>query len=785
MTNFTNLKLRAKLMCGFIAVAVVAAVIGAVGVQKIKHIAVEDTQLYEKATVPIGDLGEVMVAFQLVRIELRELIDTTNPEEREKIRDTIKKQRAAIGEKVAAIEKTMTSEEGRQRLGDYKRVRLEYGRDIERVERFAALNKDAEARAVLSGDAKQSAQHYQEVLDKLVDVKMRQAKQTSVSNAVVADGAVRIMIGLLALGVAVAIGLGIFISGKVQAQLGGDPSEVADIALKVGHGDCSVEIDTRGLREDSVMMAMARMVAAIRALIGDATMLSEAAVAGRLATRADSSRHAGDFQRIVTGVNQTLDAVIGPLNVAAEYIDRISKGDIPPKITDSYSGDFNEIKLNLNNCIDNVGALVADTDLLVKAAVEGDLATRADAGRHQGDFRKIVAGINSTLDAVIGPLQVAADYVDRISKGDIPAPIAEEYRGDFNAIKHNLNVLVEATNEITRTAKEVAGGNLMVELKERSANDELMRALSEMVGKIREVVSDVLGAADNVASGSVQLSANAQSLSEGASEQAAAAEEASSSMEQMSANIRQNADNAQQTEKMAIKSARDAREGGKAVLETVQAMRTIAGKITIIEEIARQTNMLALNAAIEAARAGQHGKGFAVVASEVRKLAERSQYAAGEIAELSTSSVEVAEKAGAMLSSILPDIQKTSDLVQEINASSKEQDSGAQQINKAIQQLDQVIQQNASASEQMAATAEELASQSSQLQSTIGYFRIDEQGGGPRRTTGKLQPPRAPAKAEGGAGNQGRANGRRDQSSGHVLVLEGCSTKLDGDYERF
>ena len=196
----------------------------------------------------------------------------------------------------------------------------------------------------------------------------------------------------------------------------------------------------------------------------------------------------------------------------------------------------------------------------------------------------------------------------------------------------------------------------------------------------------------------------------------------------MASNIKQNADNAQQTEKIALKAAQDAREGGKAVAETVGAMKEIAAKITIVEEIARQTNLLALNAAIEAARAGEHGKGFAVVASEVRKLAERSQTAAAEISKLSTSSVDVAEKAGEMLGRIVPDIQKTAELVQEINAASNEQNTGAEQINKAIQQLDQVIQQNASATEETASTSEELSSQSEQLLEAIGFFKIDHNG---------------------------------------------------------
>ncbi|QWV95353.1 MCP four helix bundle domain-containing protein [Geomonas oryzisoli] len=249
-----------------------------------------------------------------------------------------------------------------------------------------------------------------------------------------------------------------------------------------------------------------------------------------------------------------------------------------------------------------------------------------------------------------------------------------------------------------------------------------------IIRSVRAVVSEVMGAANNVSSGSQQMSQSAEELSQGATEQAAAAEEASSSMEQMSANVRQNADNALQTEKIALQTAADAKESGQAVTKTVQAMREIAGKISIIEEIARQTNLLALNAAIEAARAGEHGKGFAVVASEVRKLAERSQKAAAEISSLSQGSVEVADKAGEMLAQMLPNIQKTSELVQEITAACKEQDAGVLQINQAIQQLDQVIQQNASAAEEMASTAEELAGQAEQLQSAISLLTAGNKG---------------------------------------------------------
>ncbi len=314
-------------------------------------------------------------------------------------------------------------------------------------------------------------------------------------------------------------------------------------------------------------------------------------------------------------------------------------------------------------------------------------------------------------------------------------------------------VTLSITRPVSRAmhvAETLAKGDLTatVEVDRRDETGQLLSAMKTMNEQLTQIIAEVRGSADALASASEEVSATAQSISQAATEQASSVEETSSSVEQMTSSIAQNAENAKVTDGMAAKAAKEAKEGGEAVRETVTAMKSIAERIGIVDDIAYQTNLLALNAAIEAARAGEHGKGFAVVAAEVRKLAERSQVAAQEIGELAGSSVKLAEKAGKLLEEMVPSIAKTSDLVQEITAASEEQSSGVKQINTAVTQLNQATQQNASASEELAATAEEMSGQAEQLQRLMGFFKLEAHGSAaaPAKAKAKLSKPEPSAK---------------------------------------
>ncbi|AGX87876.1 methyl-accepting chemotaxis protein [Candidatus Symbiobacter mobilis] len=377
---------------------------------------------------------------------------------------------------------------------------------------------------------------------------------------------------------------------------------------------------------------------------------------------------------------------------------------------------------------------VEESLVVIAAAKKGDLSKRVDLVGKSGPIQALSGGINELLETTVVAFADVAQIMAALSRGDLEQRIAREYSGTFDQIKQDANTTAEKLahiiDDMARLFEALAKGDLTQRITRETegAFDRVKRDANDSFGKLAGIIEEVRGAADALTSAANQVSATAQSISQAASQQAAGVEETTSQIEVMSASITQNSDNARVTDGMATKTTREAVDGGNAVAQTVSAMKQIAAKIGIVDDIAYQTNLLALNAAIEAARAGEHGKGFAVVAAEVRKLAERSQEAAKEIGELAGSSVTTAERAGKLLDEIVPSVKKTSELVQEIAAASTEQSESVTQIGAAMGQLNSATQQNASASEELAATSEELSSQAEQLQRSVAFFNLGGQG---------------------------------------------------------
>jgi methyl-accepting chemotaxis protein len=707
------MKILGKLLAGFILVAMLCGIVGVVGIAQLRRLDAEMIELAEVRIPTMNTLNLIAKEFLKVKVAVRNLanpLGAQDPGFNDRQLANIEVARANYTDAMKFFEKlSMVSEE--KALWGAVTDQLSIARNyadatISGAKRIAesrdAAEREAKYRELYTyvfGDNRLALDDLIAKLDALIafDEKYYGKEATSQLLASVSLG-ITMLIGVTVAAFGVAILLGLILGNSISRSL----RKAVSVLDKIAAGDLSERMESKGKDEFRQVAASLNGVSAnVSALVADANMLARAAVEGKLATRADTSKHQGDYRKIVEGVNNTLDAVIGPLNVAADYVDKISKGALPPKITDTYSGDFNVIKNNLNVAIDSINALVADAGTLAQAALEGKLATRADASKHQGDYRRIVDGVNKTLDLVITPINETVSILKRLADGDLTLRMTGDYKGDFDILKTALNDSLEAFNDTLRQV------NIAV---------------------------------DQVAEGSLQVSQASQSLSQGATEQAASLEEITSSVTEIAGQTKLNTENAGQVNTLANTAKSNAEQGNAQMQNLVVAMGDINKSaeeikkiVKAIDDIAFQINLLALNANVEAARAGKYGKGFAVVAEEVRNLAVRSANSVKDTTRMVEEAITAIGRGNSLcdltakqLGEIVQGAGQVATLAEEVATASKEQAQGLEQITTGLNQIDQVTQANTAASEESASASEELSSQSQQVKNMLSRFKLKE-----------------------------------------------------------
>lgn len=689
MKFFNNLKIGTKILTGFFMVAIVATIIGVMGIISLNTLDKKDTEMYEKMTVPMANLYNMTESLEKTRVGIRDVIMETDAKKILDAEVKLKESKDSFSKNSIEFSKTTLTEEGKEVIKNTDDAKAAYDKVVDDVILLAKENKNALALVVLKRDGTTSYNLAADSMKKLAELKINMAKDTSVSNSATATSSRNIMIILIIIGAVLAMGLGIIIAKSITKPI----KKLVDYADRIALGDVEIEIINEAKDETGTLM--------------DA------------------------FKKMVANIRENADAA-----------ERISNGDF--KVVIIPKSDKDVLAKSLILVVEAVNSLEKETNMLTKSSIEGKLSTRGDADKFSGGYKNIIEGLNNILDAVIEPIKEASSVLQQIASGNLKVSVIGDYKGDHAEIKDALNETIDSlssyVNEISEVLKEMSNSNLDLSINNEYKGDwaEIKDALNLIIQSFNEVFTEINNAADQVSSGSNQVSDGSQALSQGTTEQASSIEELTASITEVAAQTKQNAVNASQANELSLSAKGGATLGNSHMKEMLKSMEdinesssNISKIIKVIDDIAFQTNMLALNAAVEAARAGQHGKGFAVVAEEVRNLAARSANAAKETADLVEGSIKkvefgtkIANNTAESLNEIVIGVSKAATLVGEIAAASNEQATAIYQINKGIEQVSDVVQTNSATAEQSAAASEELSSQASMLKSMVGKFKL-------------------------------------------------------------
>nr|WP_320026420.1 methyl-accepting chemotaxis protein [uncultured Acetobacterium sp.] len=917
MKWFYNLKIRTKLLAGFILSALVVGIVGYIGISNINSLEQASQNSYENMTVPVSELGEIGIVYQKLRVNIRDMIFENDPKENQKNIDLFDANNKKIDELILSFQEKKHSDVVNAAFQEFIDARKAMDPEFDKVEELAVQNKNDEALALLKegGSAYAASVNVQNTLDKVIGLKVEKAGQNAQANLNLANQAITTMTIIIIVAIIFAIALGLFLStvisrplkkaahlikemrlGHLSGRLNLDTrDEIGEMAVamdglsddlqnvvigtmnQIAEGDVSTNIELRD-PEDEIAPALKKTIETIRSLIAEATMLSQAAISGKWDTRGNAAAFNGGYKEVVEGVNATLDTVVDKMVWYEAIIDAVpfpihvtdnnmkwtfmnkpfeknmidgnvikdrdsacgmdcynagadicrtegcgirrlvdqgltesffewcgksnkqdtsylknakgenvgfvevvtdltsmirvsdytknevtrlesnlillSQGDVAfdmaigqaDEYTTEVSAQFNEIGKSLADVKRAIGNLIADATMLAQAGIDGKLDTRADASKHQGDFARIVDGVNATLDAVVAPVQEASATLNELAQGNLNTGMAGHYQGDYTIIKDSMNQTVDFlkryVGEITHTLEEIGRGNLDQHITDDYLGDfqAIKTALNDITSSLSSTMSDINIAAGQVEIGSQQISSGGQALSQGTTEQASAIQQLTASIEEVAGETKKNAMNANEANELAMRVRNNAEVGNTQMNKMVTAMvdinessKSISKIIKVIDDIAFQTNILALNAAVEAARAGQHGKGFAVVAEEVRSLAARSAEAAKETTGLIEGSIDrvdagtkIADQTEESLKEILHEIEKVTDLVGSIAQASNDQASEIAQITQGIEQVSTVVQTNSATAEESAAASEQLSGQAEMLKQMVDAFKIKD-----------------------------------------------------------